>query len=490
MPSRFTSHSSLVPNGEKEFNEGRVGTNKDDMQPTTSYPILTIALGVLMMFWILDRIRRLGFPEGWWLPWFVSLLLVPFWIWSSLGSARLDIRTVAGLTIVAGYLMQPIQAGPKIRWVMLDGWMMLIVLGQSVTEFMQENLIPLTPVEQLRDFGLPYFIGRICLRRADDIQRLLPIVCLTMLVLSVYTIVEAVTKINIVNSIAGKRWELLETAEGFRWGLKRAQAGLNHPIYLGLMIVLLLPWVFEARHQALRGYGPSWWRLLPFLAFAAMIGTVSRAAQIAGLIVIAADFIFRHPRWRSLLLTLAIIAGGIVFAFRDELLEVLSRVAEEKVSTSEVVKIQGKEYPYTGTLHRDLLQIVYKDAVDAVPLMGFGKMRETMPVDNDRDSRFASIDDHYLLYYLRYGPVGMVFFLGFAACVCVYLLREAWISESPYAGFCGCMLGAFLGTTMMVKGVSMEADFGWIWLFTGGVAGRMRAFRLERNEGRISSASL
>jgi hypothetical protein len=459
------------------------------MQPTNTYPILVSLLIIPVFLYILNQIRARGFSEGWWLPWMSVLLLFPCYVWSGWGSLRMDLRSAASLAVLTGFLIQPWSSGPRIRWIWGDAWIIILIASQAITEFSQENLVPLTPLEQLRDFGLPYLVGRLCLRSPGDLQRMLPAVCIPAAILSVYAIIESITKINVVNLIIGKRWELLETSEGFRWGLKRAQGNLNHPIYLGLMLTMLLPWLLEAYSQSKKNLGAYWWRFSPALAIVAIIGTVSRAAQLAAVLTLTTAFIFRNPRWRGILIGMVLVAGGTGYLFREDILEALSKFVDEPDKSSDVIKHKGLEYPYSGTLHRDLLQMVYEDEVKNVPLLGYGSMLESMPVDNDRDERFKSIDDHYLVYLLRFGPVGVTIFLCFAVCIAIYLFREAWANDTPHAAFCGAMLGSFVGTTMMLKGVSLEPDYGWMWLFSAGIAGRLHAFRLELHESKVRSDS-
>jgi hypothetical protein len=380
------------------------------------------------------------------------------------------------LAIVFGFLVSPWKLRGSLRLIWADYWMIGIIASQSASEFASETLSTLAPVEQLRNYGLPYLIGRLCLQSPRDLGRMLSAVCLPMALLSCYSILEALLHVNVINRLIGQSWPLLETAEGFRWGLKRAQGNLGHPIYLGLMVAMMLPWLLEARHQSLRALGPYWWRFSPMLAIVAMVGTVSRAAQIATLFTLAADFVFRHPRWRVPLLFLGLVSAGVVVSFREEILEVLSRYAGEADKSQEKVSINGKLYEYSGTEHRRLLGLVYEDAIEKAPVLGYGSDTTLIPIDSQTDERFKSIDDQYLVYYLQYGPVGMFFFIGFATCICVYLIREAWRLNSYHAAFAGSLLGAFLGTTLIVNGVAMEADFGWIWLFIAGISAKLRVF--------------
>src|SRR5262249_55144793 len=153
-------------------------------------------------------------------------------------------------------------------------------------------------------------------------------------------------------------------SEGYRWGLKRAQAITNHPIYFGLLMALTLPWLLTAARQATRGDGPRWWVAIPALATAAAVVTVSRSGQLAIVLVFAAHLFFRRPGYRARMLFLALAGGLAIVVFRTEVLDLLGSYAGEHAIGQDKVRIYGVEYDYTGTRHRDLLLLAYEEAID------------------------------------------------------------------------------------------------------------------------------
>ena len=151
------------------------------------------------------------------------------------------------------------------RPVLSDVIVVVMVAGQIISEKMVGQFGPLTGPEVARIWFLPYVVGRMFLSSESDIARVLPSFARIGLVLTLYSMIKSVLKFNPLNRVLGKTYGLLEQGEGYRMGLKRCQAGLDHPIFFGMMLVLLLPWAIEAGRNAQRGGAPKFWKLLPWL---------------------------------------------------------------------------------------------------------------------------------------------------------------------------------------------------------------------------------
>jgi hypothetical protein len=122
-----------------------------------------------------------------------------------------------------------------------------------------------------------------------------------------------------------------------------------------------------------------------------------------------------YPRYRSAILFL-VAAGGIGFYIgREEIVGWLSQYAEEVKPGDSYVKINGVLHEYSGTKHRDLLDLVYEEAEEQTGWFGYGTMMSKMPRDPAMDRRFISIDNHYLMFRLQYGWMGLGLFLCFSA---------------------------------------------------------------------------
>ena len=88
-----------------------------------------------------------------------------------------------------------------------------------------------------------------------------------------------------------------------------------------------------------------------------------------------------------------------------------------------------------------------------------------------------SIDNHYLVQYLRYGLPGRSPFLLFGLAGAWNLAREAWARDGPLSDLAAGLFGAFVAILIMLRGVALSPDFGFTWLFVAGLAASMRARR-------------
>jgi hypothetical protein len=386
---------------------------------------------------------------------------------------------VAGLAGLAGFLVRP-DPHPgtvKPRLVVCDLFVAGLVASMLVSQQLNNDLRFLTPVDFTLTWALPYAVGRLFFRSPEDIGRLLPFAAGLTLYLTVYAGFEAVTHVNPVNRLLGySDWILDESGAGVRWGLKRAVGPVGHPIALGMLLVLILPWAIEAWRKAGLREGPGWWRWLPAAVLAAIVCTVSRGALMAAGFVGYSAAYFARPKWRPVLTAVALLGGVVYFQYREEAIEMLGRMAGEKPNEDSVL-IDGKEYPYSGTRHRSLLALAYRQSLDEAGLFGYGYHAKKADRD-DIDQRFRSIDDHYLHFQLRFGMMGVGLFLAVAACTLLYLARSAYHTGAPEAGFAAALFGAVLGVTVMLQSVWFAPDFGRAWLFCAGMAASLESLRV------------
>ena len=453
------------------------------MSETLAWPFTILAfLGVMV------AITRYGFDRVIQPVCVVLLLLLPVWIrgpfgLAGIGSLAVDLRSGVGAALILGYLLQPVRLDRRFRWLFLDTLMVLYCLSQTVSVFANAGFVPFQPIEQARQFFIPYILGRLFLRDRADIQRSMPYFAACGLMVAVWGVLEAITKINPVPLLFGKSWPLLETAEGFRWGLKRAQGPTNHPIFFGLVLALMLPWMIEAGRAYQRRHGPFWWQFSAWGLAAAAIVTVSRAAQLALLGVGLSDFFFRNPKAR-----LALVAAGCLMlvgflTYREELIDQLSAFAGEEADLYTFpATIDGVIYPYSGTRHRDLLEIAYADAAAQAGWFGYGmEMEGKLPIDPNLDERFKSIDHQYLLELLHFGQVGVALFLLTGICGLIYLFGVAWGAGrgSVQSSLAGGLFGATLMVFLALRGVAMAEDVVVPLFFTLGIAARLHTWRIE-----------
>jgi hypothetical protein len=424
-------------------------------------------------------LEKQGYTRGAWTPFFCVLLLVPAWFEKTVVGAGIEPRTACCLAILLVSLMRPMEPGASYRWIFLDTCVVLILLSQLVAELTNYDLRPMMIPDMIRTLVLPYFIGRVLLRSPFDAYDLARTLCLPVVLLSVYAFAESVSHQNPVFDFFPTYTSDLGTSVMFRYGLKRALGMTSHPIYLSLMLSMMLPFLLEIFHRWRLTSTPRWGWAPLWLCLLGIFCTVSRSGQIAAAIILAADLFFRFPRVRPALLVL-LVMGGVTFYFgREDLISALEMASGTEAESITIV-IKGEAVQYNGTRHRDLLHLVYREDVREGGWLGWGfHFLLKIPLDHHIPSQFKSIDDHYLLVQLRYGRLGVTVFLLFAAVGALCLLRVALDPYHPARTLAGSLFGAFAAVTLLLRGVSMEGDISFPWLFIAGLGGRFYSMRLD-----------
>ncbi|MFO0875785.1 MAG: O-antigen ligase family protein [Gemmataceae bacterium] len=431
-------------------------------------------LFVGLIAWILYLATTRGAREALWLGWLPAMMLLPAWITTRSGALVIDLRTGAALAVLLGFLISG-ETRYFHRFVLGDLLMLGLVATMIISQYQVGPFTPLTGPEMVRRWMLPYLMGRLFLADARDVDRVVPIIARLLLILSLLAIFESVSKVNPVNRILGKTYGLLEQGEGYRMGLKRAQGTLDHPIFFGMMLVMIFPWAVEAWRRGRRGLGPKWWRWLPLFTGGALFCTVSRGPQIAGIFTFLATIFFRRPAWRLPLLGGVLLLGGLAYVNKALLLEISAHMSGEAHMEQRIITIDDEEVEYSGTNHRVLLFKVYREAIARTGWFGYGYSLRNVPIDPEQADRFGSIDNHYLLFLLQHGWSAILAFLSLGICSVIYLMRAGWRPDLPQAGIAGSLSGAMAAVLVLLMSVWFSPDFGGVWLFNAGLASALHA---------------
>ena len=418
--------------------------------------------------------------SGFW----VAMLLGPTWLTYGLRSIQLDLRSVAAVYGLLLLIVVPRRDGlnPLMRYRPAASDLLMLFLFGSIlmTQFLKETVAPLTPFNLARQWLLPYVVGRFFLLRSSDIEDLAPTVFKVIGLVAVLGVIEALFRKNLVNELLGMRFGLLEQGEGYRWGMKRAQGATRHPIYNGMMLVMLFPWAVECYRYCRRGAHRALWKLTPVLCATACFFAVSRGPHAALIVTIGSMLFFRVRFLRVPLATLGIIAGLTLFTMYDELIEFAGRLAGETEESVRIIYIDGEPYEYTGTKHRELLNIVYADAIREAGWIGWGAGLRGVEIDPNVAQRFGSVDNHYLLHYLRYGYIGAGAFILLALGALFQSLWCSWNTTHGRSTLAAGLCGAFIGVGILMKSVWFDPDYGSVWLFCAGLSGCL--LRLQDDE--------
>ena len=271
-----------------------------------------------------------------------------------------------------------------------------------------------------------YFLARISFRSLDDIRRALLLLVPGFALAGALIVIESVTGRLIVRpafasifgslAYSGGTDVVTERLEGnLRLGLLRGLGPFQHPILGGLQMATLLPLYW---FTGLRG----WPRVIGTASALTALFTISSAAIIAlvlGVAMITYDIVSRHVRELSWpVFTMLAIVGVLLVeaASGSGVIGLIVRFATLDSSTA---------------YYRLLIWEFGSASVMKSPWFGIGLAGYDRPVWMSS----SSVDNHWLLWAMRYGLVPAVAL--FMACITALLAlgRSASATRGPDAAF-------------------------------------------------------
>lgn len=397
-------------------------------------------------------------------------LLAPTWMTYNVRSIRLDFRIVHAIAAIGLLVLMPPKRKIVFHPCLTDVAMIALVGSLCVSQYLAGALAPLTPFDIGLTWLSTYFVGRIFLQAPEDLKRLAPMAAKVFCLVCVLALIEAITKRNPLNTLLGKTFGILESGEGYRWGMKRAQGNVSHPIYNGFQLILFLPLAVYLCKWGWQRTRKDWFAVLSPIALAvATFVTVSRGAQLGFLIASMIVVFFMFRSLRVPLIISAVVLGTSLFLFKDAVVEGLGTMAGEDPHEVRMIEINGEEVEYTGTKHRVLLLQVYEEPLKEAGWFGWGGALTDVKIEPQLENRFRSIDSHYILFYLQYGKVTTAIFLIIAAVVIWNSLRLSWQASELRPVLAG-LVGSFVAVAISMTSVWFAPDYAAIWLFNAGLA--------------------
>ncbi len=416
---------------------------------------------------------------------FFFALLIPTWIGEYLGSAIIDMRVICFTTAAFCYV---ICSDPKIRWRLCvsDFLMAAFAVLIAYSKHLSGDFSPTTVLDITFQWIVPYVFGRLMANLPNPVMRMSLVVVAAAALLAVLVTFEALTHVNIFNTVVGRPGSV-EAEVGQRWGLRRADGVLIHPISMGMMIAALLPWTLVAasavKRRAIQPLGPLWfWGFAPLLVAFSILFPLSRGPILIMLGTIA-TIVFLKYRAVRLPIGLAGMALAALLMFRsDRIINVLQETAQDTHSAT--IAINGVTHQYTGTSHRYLQMLVYREAITEAGMFGFGRFAMSRPqhmqyIEPHLRPTFLSVDNHYLVTILNHGYVGLTLFL-LIVIYAVYAIFSLWLRGG--GTFAAAMLGWLLAATVMLSTVWLDNDISFPFFFNVGfMAGWWTLVRRQPN---------
>ncbi|HWA97111.1 MAG TPA: O-antigen ligase family protein [Pirellulales bacterium] len=429
-------------------------------------------------------------------------LLAPVWVDWNAGPLPIDLRTAIAVIGISAYCVYP-GSRVNLRLVPADVALIALMLANLATDTYNDGFTWALPLRVYGEWGIPYVAGRLAIQSLDDARKLAPIVCLVLAALAIWALAEATTGVNPANAIFGERPDDFTNKHMQRFGLYRAEGPTRHSIYLGMLLVLLSPWVVYQSLRAWRHEAVGAWLIAPIFVLGGLVASTARSPMLALALAAAIALWYCLPAWRRW------IGGGYLAALLllallwKPAIALLERLEDNRDSRARVKVVVGNErVEYSGTRHRLYLLPVYAQAMRKAGAFGFGTyltaqfpLRIPLATD-DAATRIAMmfVDNHYILIELRLGYVGLACFVAFVVAVAIQAMRLVNRSSAPESTFMAALGSAVLGVSIMLLTVWLPQDFGFLYLWTAGTTsglllGGRSAGAFAQTSGRHGAAS-
>lgn len=294
---------------------------------------------------------------------------------------------------------------------LLDCCVIAMVITHTASDVSHgASLLP-TLAQAYGEWGIPYAAGRYAVMHRESLAKLSPWFVGAGVIVAALAIFESITNFNFWTDIFTDRDDLVSfTGEWKRYDIAyRAGGPTRHPIFLGVVLMLLIPWtmaLIDTAKSGLQKYGFAALGLVVLLL--GIAATISRGPLIGVLvaIVFALAVQFRTVRWGFIaLLVVAAIIGTLQF----------ERISAFVASTdgserSGIVEVDGEAQIQSSSRNRlNLIRLYGPLAVDG-GMLGYGtKATDSFPPTIPgiaSNEKISIVDNSFILVGLRFGWIG------------------------------------------------------------------------------------
>lgn len=452
---------------------------------------LSVSLIVVLWIFLLARkgpVAALGTTM-------VFSFVFPVWITIDVAGAPINIRTATAIINMSGFLLSPRRFHPQGKILrpltLLDCCIAMMCITHIASDTFASGFALHVPFRAYGEWALPYVAGRYAVSSRNDLKLIAKCCAAVLVLLGVLSCVEALTKVNPFEFVFGNRPTELAPRLASRFGLKRAFGPSAHPIFLGMTIAVLMPWLtcLWQTSQSRQSRGLTAFAGVIALAGTFMTGSRTPLLTIFGAVPITATLRFRWLRWPVGLFFATMVAA--FSAFPEKVTDEVSRWTGGG-DRFRLIEIDGKAEVTSSSRSRLHYFGVYSDALVQAGLFGYGSEATSgfplkipnMEAKFKSRNLFEMVDNAYILSTLRFGWLGgaclaMLFLTAIGTGIS--LSREYHDELFPFS--VACLLVIVAGFSLLL--VFMSYDFGLPLLWTIGILSGLASLRLsgadERN---------
>ncbi len=383
-----------------------------------------------------------------------------------------DIKVTVGSCCLILYCFMPGATFP-LKFVPSDIAMLSLIVIHIISDFTNAEPNWLMLGRAYAEWYMPYVAGRLAMQSRDVAFQLARIMMIAGMLIALTAIIESSLDWNLFELMFGNRPIEGSSRDAERWGVQRAYGPTMHPIYFGVLQLLLLGWGGYPLLKAIHRRAKWGWVLTPVPLMLGVAATGSRG-PILGVVAsgVAGLFCFA-PKLRVWIGGGLITLAGLGIANQEAILDQMERWSGER---QHEILIDGELRKTSSVRTRVNLLEVNKIALKRSGWLGFGSQAVAGfpinvplgPAEVETLKRVKFIDNTYVLITLRFGYLGV---LAFLVAALVSLAQFLWVGDHYRGGrvqwLSGCLGAATFGALLVQATVWMphEVGFPLVWSF-------------------------
>ncbi|MEM1227481.1 MAG: hypothetical protein AAGJ40_17415 [Planctomycetota bacterium] len=334
---------------------------------------------------------------------------------------------------------------------------------------------------------LPYAVGRYAFLSNGTLQKVSPLFAVVGGLIGLAAMVEAFSGVNLWRYLFCEIDDEVALPVYTRFGLTRAHGPMRHPIFLGVVLLTLIPFAIE---WMTRSGIPRAQRILGAMSLAAIVlgigATISRGPMLC-VPLIALIVLAWHSRIARWTLAGATVVIGLVTVFNSDGMLTALESATNRQQRSRIIVLGDSDEAevYSGTRNRLLAPRIYGPIFWKGGPLGYGTEASDgfpplklpgIPRDPELLKRVSIIDNSYLNIGLAFGWIGAGLFIGMLLSAIHLDVTQVPVAEThfyPTASVYFVTRAAVLLAAMaQLCLVYWDFDHGfWVMAFVGASAG-------------------
>jgi hypothetical protein len=455
--------------------------------------VVFLAAGVCAGAWAVWKgMPGLGVAVGAAVAWLSATWLAPVF-----AGTAVDARIAIVAVLLVVFCLHPTG---KFRFPII--WLDVVVIGLllvgAISDLRFSGFTIGDPLKIYGEFVLPYFAGRFAFMRSGVLRYASPVFVASGIVLCAGVAFESLSGVNLWEWLFAPTDDLVSRSRGLRYDLLYRAAGpTRHPIFLGIVCMLLVPWCVAllARKE------PVWQRWLGgaglAAAFLGVCATVSRGPLLALVASALVAIPIAWPQATKWFLGIGGVVGIVAALSWGQLLAWVESTESSDQVRSRVIEVEGRADVYTGTRNRLWVWEIYAPLVVKGGPLGFGTDAVSsfppnipgLPANKKARQLLGIVDNSYLLIGLRYGWIGLGLFmslLGGTIFTAIQLRRSAGMILYPDGpAFLTAMASILVGVALEMLTVFSSYDFMFWVLFHCGVVAGLASLRKDMVRGTV-----